>query len=211
MTGGDVVDLQVVVFDFGQVLTDHDVLRGLLTGYDRQLGWAEGTLHQRLYEGAWWEKVSRGEVSEEAYFQAVAGEVIPQLPAIFAGLQAGCFALEPLRPEVVQLAQRLAQEYRLALLSNAQVSLRQQLERWPHILSLFDEVVISAEVGMRKPEPRIYRLAVERLGIDPGAVLFIDDKPRNVMVAQDEGLRAIVFESASQLKQALREQGVLVE
>ena len=203
-------DLQAVVFDFGQVLTDHDVLRRMLAAYDHQLEWPEGTLHQRLYEGEWWEQVSRGDVSEQAYFEAVAGEAVPQLPTIFASFQAGCFAVEPLRPEVVRLTQRLAQSYRLALLSNAQVSLRGQLERWPHVLTLFDEVVISAEVRMRKPDPRIYRLVIDRLGIEPGAALFIDDKPRNVMVARSEGLRAIVFESPTQLEMALRDQGVLV-
>ena len=56
---------------------------------------------------------------------------------------------------------------------------------------LFDDIVDSCEVGMRKPDPAIYRLACERLGVAPGASLFIDDHQGNVAGAQAIGMHAV--------------------
>ncbi len=56
---------------------------------------------------------------------------------------------------------------------------------------LFDEVVISAEVGLYKPQPEIYRLAAERLGVDPVECLFVDDLRENCEGAEAVGMTAI--------------------
>lgn len=203
--------IQAILFDFGHVLTDHNVTRDLLRAYDRQLGWPEGTLHDRLYRSPWWEQVSLGQVSEVNYFYGAVGDVISLLPQALEVLRYGCFALEPLRPEMVDLVQALARRYRLGLVSNATPSLRHQLIRWPHLLNLFEVVVISAEVGLRKPDPRIYRLALRRLQLAPEQSLFVDDKPRNVEGARAVGMEGIVFASPAQLREELRARGLWEE
>jgi len=59
---------------------------------------------------------------------------------------------------------------------------------------LFEVVVDSSEVGMRKPNPAIFRHALERLGgVDPGQAVFLDDAPGNVAGAERAGLSAILF------------------
>lgn len=55
-----------------------------------------------------------------------------------------------------------------------------------------DVLVISGEVGLRKPDPAIYALACERLGMPAGDIVFVDDMPRNVEAARDAGLQAIM-------------------
>ena len=58
---------------------------------------------------------------------------------------------------------------------------------------LFDEIVDSSEVGMRKPDPRIYHLALERLGgIDPHAAVLLDDAPGNIAAAEAIGVRGVI-------------------
>ena len=203
--------IRAILFDFGDVLTDHGVTRDLLRAYDRQLGWPEGTLHDRLYRSPWWEQVSLGQISETAYFYGAVGDVVPLLPQALEVLRYGCFALEPLRPEMVDLVQALARRYRLGLVSNASPSLRHQLIRWPHLLNLFEAVVISAEVGLRKPDPRIYRLALRRLYLAPEEALFVDDKPRNVEGALALGMEGIVFTSPAQLRSDLAARGLWEE
>jgi putative hydrolase of the HAD superfamily len=59
------------------------------------------------------------------------------------------------------------------------------------LAELFDDVVISAEVGMHKPEPRIYALAAERIGAPPSACLFVDDLRENCEGAESAGMTAI--------------------
>ena len=61
---------------------------------------------------------------------------------------------------------------------------------------------------MRKPDPQIYRLTVDRMGLLPEKCLFVDDKERNAAVAEMLGKKAIVFRSAAQLMQRLDTSGI---
>ncbi|MBX6766081.1 MAG: HAD family phosphatase [Actinomadura rubrobrunea] len=74
---------------------------------------------------------------------------------------------------------------------------------------LFDAVVISCEVGMRKPDERIFRHAVDLLGLTPADCVFIDDIPHNVRAAEALGMLAIHHREADETIAALRELGVL--
>jgi epoxide hydrolase-like predicted phosphatase len=65
-------------------------------------------------------------------------------------------------------------------------------ERW-NIDGLFDELIISAEVKITKPDPRIFHLAVERLQVQPAEAVFIDDIAENVEAARKEGLHGIQY------------------
>jgi putative hydrolase of the HAD superfamily len=87
---------------------------------------------------------------------------------------------------------------RLALLTN---NVREWEPRWRAMLpvdELFETVVDSAFVGMRKPEPGIYALTLERLGLPGPACAFIDDIEVNVRAAEEHGIRAIHFRSTEQ-------------
>jgi putative hydrolase of the HAD superfamily len=72
--------------------------------------------------------------------------------------------------------------------------------RYPRDLfgDLFDGVVISGEVGIRKPAPEIYRLGAERIGLDPGACVFVDDLPFNLSPAADLGMATVHHQRAEQ-------------
>jgi HAD superfamily hydrolase (TIGR01509 family) len=73
-----------------------------------------------------------------------------------------------------------------------------------------DDILISAEVGLAKPDPRIYRLAAERLGVRPDEAVFVDDFAANVEGARAVGMRAIHFRPELDLRAALRQAGVEV-
>jgi len=82
------------------------------------------------------------------------------------------------------------------------------LERFD-FLSWFEGIVISGEVGMNKPDPRIFAHLVERFGIEPAATLFIDDSPANIDAARALGFRAIQFTDAAELRRELVRLGLL--
>jgi epoxide hydrolase-like predicted phosphatase len=94
--------------------------------------------------------------------------------------------------DVVRRARELG--LRTALLSNSW-GMDYPREEWDE---LFDAVVISGEVGMRKPEPAIYRLAAERLDVEPGECVFVDDLGPNVKGAVGVGMVGVKFVSAEQ-------------
>ena len=107
-------------------------------------------------------------------------------------------------PETIELMRDLRRRgLRMALLTN---NVREWEPRWrallPEIDEIFDVVVDSAFVGMRKPEPEIYTLTLERLGGDlrAGDCVFVDDIALNCEAARELGMIAVTFESAAQAR-----------
>jgi putative hydrolase of the HAD superfamily len=81
--------------------------------------------------------------------------------------------------------------YRTAILTN---NIREWGPVWRATIpiELFDVVVDSCEVGLRKPDPAIFLLTCERLGVAPEAAVFLDDTPRHVIAAREVGMRGIM-------------------
>lgn len=102
---------------------------------------------------------------------------------------------------------RLVDEHRaaglaVAILSNDGSSLRGYIEALG-IAHHFDQVYVSGELGVMKPDRRIYQHVIEDLGLEPQAVLFIDDKQANVDGARRAGLQAELYSSVSGLRALL--------
>ncbi len=76
-------------------------------------------------------------------------------------------------------------------------------------LNLFEDILVSGEVKLKKPDPRIYQLLFDRFAIDPASSLFIDDSLRNVEAARTAGLNTIHFQSPQQLLHELKMIGIL--
>jgi HAD superfamily hydrolase (TIGR01509 family) len=68
---------------------------------------------------------------------------------------------------------------------------------------MFDEIVISGEVGLRKPEPEIFLLAAERVGLAPVECVFVDDMEPNIIGARELGMTAVHHTSYEQTRQEL--------
>lgn len=96
----------------------------------------------------------------------------------------------------------LKPHYKIALLSNTNVGVVEQ--RIPaEYLGLFEVKVLSAEVGYMKPEPTIYKIAIDRLGIKPEEAVFVDDHERYVAAANDFGINSFVYKGLQHFKQDL--------
>jgi epoxide hydrolase-like predicted phosphatase len=95
--------------------------------------------------------------------------------------------------------------YKTGLLSNAFSNLRQVISEVWKFADAFDEMIISAEVGLVKPDDRIYRLALERLGVTAEETVFIDDFSRNIEGARRLNIQAIHFKSSQQVLAELEE------
>ena len=83
--------------------------------------------------------------------------------------------------------------YKTALLSNAWDDLRGVLEDGYQITDAFEVIVISAEVGVKKPDPRIYQILLEKLQVNPEEAVFVDDFIENVEAARQLGMYAVHF------------------
>jgi len=80
--------------------------------------------------------------------------------------------------------------------------------RFP-FLAWFEDIVVSGQVGLAKPDPRIFQLAIERCRLVPSTTVFIDDSRPNVEIAQRLGLQALHFQAPEKLRLELRDLGLM--
>ena len=113
-------------------------------------------------------------------------------------------------PGALELLARLRQRYRIAALSNSNPPHWYRNKNELRIVEQFEFAVASHEVGVCKPDPKIYRLALERGGItEPHRVVFFDDMAVNVAAARAVGMRAFQVRGVDALRDTLDRQGFL--
>jgi epoxide hydrolase-like predicted phosphatase len=185
-----------------------DVAREL----DRAHGLPRSSVFETLYRTDAWHGIERGvgdlaEWVEGAHreLERRAGRPLPRLHEEWRAAQTAIAAN-------FELVRRLRTRYKLSVLSNADMSLRARLER-DGLHALFDDVVVSAEVGMAKPDPAIFRLAAERLGLAPDECVFVDDWDANVEAAREVGMRGVIHrvDKGDDLSKQLLALGVATE
>ena len=106
--------------------------------------------------------------------------------------------LGTLNVELTEYLRSLRSRLRTGLLSNSFVGAREREQRRYGFGDLVDDIVYSHEVGRLKPDPAIYRLSAQRLGVAADQVLYLDDNQRMVDGARAVGMRAIRFSSNTQ-------------
>ncbi|OHA70706.1 MAG: hypothetical protein A3H01_00310 [Candidatus Wildermuthbacteria bacterium RIFCSPLOWO2_12_FULL_40_9] len=107
-----------------------------------------------------------------------------------------------------QIASELKKRgYRLAILSNTtspHVKANRKIGRFKRLRHLgFKVIVLSCEVGYRKPEPKIYKITLKRLKLSAKECVFIDDRTENIRTAKKLGIKSILFENSEKLRKDL--------
>lgn len=196
---------QAVISDFGGVLTSS--LAGAFSAFEAhsgvplaELGRAMAAEGVRLGVNPLFE-LETGRLTEAEFLAGLSGQLSRRLGREISldGFGERYFAdLQP-NVEVIEYMRELSSRgYRLAICTN---NVREWEPRWRAMLpvdEIFDVIVDSAFVGVRKPEPRIYELTLERLGVAPGAAIFLDDIEINCDAARALGMTAVWFRSSQQ-------------
>ena len=194
--------IRAVVLDFGGVLYDMrwDVAHALEAAHRLP----RGTLVDTLYRTGTWAAVERGRGDREAWrveahrlLEERAGHPLPRLHDAWRASQA-------LVPASLAAVRALRPTYHTAILSNADLSLRARLTQGG-ILHLFDVALVSAEEGVAKPEPAIYELGCERVGLPPAVCVFVDDLRENCEGAEAVGMTAVLHRGAERTLPRLEE------
>lgn len=110
--------------------------------------------------------------------------------------------------DVSWLLRRLRERHRLIALTNTNELHMSHIKAAIPSFSLFHDCIASCEVGLRKPDPQMYRLAIERARVQPGTAVYIDDRPELVEAGRGAGLTGIRFEDSRQLEADLRQLGL---
>ena len=198
--------IEAVISDFGGVLTT-PLLQSFAAVQDETgipfetFGRAMTRIAEREGENPLFE-LERGEITEERFLARLGAELAVELghePSLHRFYEVFFDALHPNEPMVALMRRLRDRGYRMALLTN---NVREWERVWRTKLpvdEIFELVVDSAFVGIRKPEPEIYELTLERLGgVAPEAALFVDDVDVNCEAAAALGFRSVLFRDTSQ-------------
>ena len=194
-----------VICDFGGVLTSP--MRDGFSAFElssgisaEQLGTAMGKVWERQGLNPLFE-LETGRITEAAFLAAIEEELTPLLGREARLESFGETFFEHLHPNertIDYMRSLQTRGYRMAICTN---NVREWEPRWRAMLpveEIFSVVVDSAFVGLRKPEPEIYALTLERLGVEAPAALFVDDIELNCDAAREAGMRAVWFRSTEQ-------------
>ncbi len=187
---------KVIIFDFFDVI-HHDYQKTWLKerGLKREGGYAEAS-----------DLLDVGKIGYQEYlerFATLSGQTAQDVSDQFQ-------ALARVDDDVVAIISSLRKQYLTGLVSNTHSEeLRPILERH-NLADLFNEIIISSDVGVSKPDPAIFHMMLERLGVKPEEAIFTDDNPRNVAAAEKIGITGISFTDAAALRSALTALGVTV-
>ncbi|GAB3405193.1 HAD family hydrolase [Flindersiella endophytica] len=187
--------IRAVVFDIGGVLERVEGPDVWLGKWRRRLGLTEAEFEAAAASTDRSDPMA-GEVTEAEYRQqwvdalqlseADADEFIRDMWDWYCG---------ELDAELMSYAAGLRPAYTTAILSNSGPGAREQEEARYRFSAVFDPIVYSHEVGMRKPDPRIYALTCELLGVEPQEVVFLDDTQMSVDGARAAGMHAVLHTS----------------
>jgi len=205
--------LRAVISDFGGVLTNR-LIEAFAAFQDEtgismeQLGRGMQRVSERDGEYPLF-RLERGEVSERQFLDDLSWGLEPELghrPTLHRFREIYFEALHPNAPMLDLMRDLRDRGFRMAILTN---NVREWEELWRAKLPLdeiFEVIVDSGWVGMRKPDPAIYALVVERLGggLEPSDCLFVDDNQENVHAAHALGMTAVHFRETEQAIEEIR-------
>lgn len=138
-----------------------------------------------------------GEISSEEHWKNIS-QTLGLSAAQTVSIRSEFFAGDELDSGLIDYIRELKQKYRIAMLSNAPSDARTAISGKWHMDDAFHLIILSAEVGLMKPDPAIYELTLERLGFEPHETVFIDDFSENIKAARQLGMHTILFKNSEQ-------------
>ena len=190
--------IRAIICDLGGVLlrtADFTPREQLAT----RLGMSRHELERFIFGGESGDQAQRGDITVQQHWENLRNQIKFSTQE-FNHLVDEFFANDVLDSSLLDYVRDLHKTYKTGLLSNAFDDGRQIITDRLHIADAFDDMVISAEVGLVKPDPRIFQLAVEQLGVETNQAIFVDDMQRNVDGAKLAGLLGIHFQNPDQMR-----------
>jgi epoxide hydrolase-like predicted phosphatase len=186
--------IKAIYFDLGGVIvrTEDKTLRSAL---GQRFGMTYDEMDRFVFGCETAKKASIGLISEEQHWRDVArrlgvdDEWKPIADAFFAG--------DRIDRSLLAFIQSVRPGLKTGVISNAWDGLRAYMQE-QGFLTPFDEIIVSAEVGIVKPDARIYHFALQKLGVQPDEAIFVDDMPENIAAANALGMKGVHFRSAEQ-------------
>jgi len=193
--------IRAVFFDFGGVIarTEYQAPRQHLA---ERLGMEYEDVVKIVFESPSSDRAAVGEISAEAHWAEVTKR-LRQPASETEAIREEFFAGDVIDREIVEFLRSLRSSHHVGLISNAWSDMRDYITR-QRFEDAFDHMVISAEVGVTKPEAKIYQIALEQAGVSPNEAVFVDDFYENIDGCQTVGMHGIHFRDPQTAMQELK-------
>lgn len=201
-------EVEAVLFDLGAVLIDWNpryLYRPLFKGDDAAM---ERFLEEIVPN--WWNR----EIDAGKPFADAVAERIREFPEHAQMISLWKDRWEAMLQDAIHdsvgiLAELRSRGYRLCALTNWSAETFPLARQRFGFLEWFEDIVVSGEVGLAKPDPRIFALTIDRCRLNPAHTLFVDDNLHNVDAGRNAGLHALHFQSPAGLRSDLTRMGLL--
>jgi putative hydrolase of the HAD superfamily len=195
--------VEAVIWDFGGVLTTSPF--EAFARFENERGLPADIIRRTNASNHWenaWAKFERAEVDLETFDQLFAEESLA-LGAEVRGKDVLPLLSGDLRPDMIEALRLVKSRFKTGCITNnlpanAIGSKGGRSFYVAEVMALFDHVIESAKIGLRKPDPRIYQMMIEALGVDPGRCVYLDDLGVNLKPAREMGMTTIKVVNAPQ-------------
>ncbi len=195
--------IQALLIDLDGVIRLWDPEHDRIT--ERRFGLPPGTMQAVAFAPDLLEPAITGEMSDKAWRKRIAQRLAEQFPACdaVAATQFWSAPVGEIDHQALSLVRQCRQSIPVGLVSNATSRLPQDLKAL-QVHDEFDVIFNSSVIGAAKPSPAIFQAAVDALGVERTATLFIDDHPGHVRAGRELGIKAYVYQDPPNLQQILQ-------
>ena len=195
------MSVRAVFFDLGGVIvrTEYQAPRERLA---ERLNMTYEDINKIVFESETSRRASIGAISVDDHWAAVTRR-LGRRASETAAIRAEFFAGDIVDHDLLDFIRSLRPRCKTGIISNAWPDLREYMVK-NGLDDAFDALVVSAEVGVMKPEPQIYRIALEQLKVEADEAAFVDDTPANVEAACALGMQGLLFRDPQQTLEELK-------
>lgn len=184
--------IRAIFFDFGGVITRTEYQAPRQTLAERfNMEYEE--IDKAVFNSPSARQASIGEITEEAHWKEI-GKRFKFPTSELQAFKDSFFAGDVIDRDFVEYIDSLRPKYHVGLISNAWSGLREYITK-EKIINVFDSVTISAEVGVVKPEAKIFQVALEQAKVKAEEAVFVDDFQVNIDGCESLGMKGVLFKS----------------
>ena len=199
--------ISTVFFDLGNVLIDFDP-HLMLFHFEKISHKKRADLEKILSDFPPWHAYELGKTTTDDFIASLKNEL--DLFGKKEEIEHACCAIFTLNSQMVSILLALKKRYKLALISNTCHMHFNYLSNQYPIFHLFDKILLSHEVNLKKPDTKIFLKALESMGSKPDESVFIDDILSHIEAAKKCGMKAIHFKNASLLEKQFSVLGIQI-
>ena len=200
--------IKAIIFDLGNVLIDFDhmIAAQKISGFTNM---AAEDIFNLFFDSPLTGSFEEGRISPRDFFSDVKERLNLKLDYDgFLPIWNGIFFFSEKNRSVYGLAKSLKKRYNVSALSNVNILHLEHIKKNFPIFDAFHNVITSCELGFKKPDPAIYKKALEISGVEAASAFYTDDRAELTEKAKELGIRSFVFTGVEQLRKDLRAAGV---